>query len=154
MTAPDKPEGLIAGGEQVRSSEAASHNTPPAEEDRGERLLPCPICGKSVEMTRHKGSDETGECWDYLAVQCQAKDHLVMCDGGETAAEVASAWNRRALLSSPRVEGETRRKALEEAAPMPASCPEGMGDPSVDCAWPVCPCAARARRAALSPQGE
>lgn len=34
MTAPDKPEGLIAGGEQVRSE--ASHNTPPAEEDRGE----------------------------------------------------------------------------------------------------------------------
>lgn len=58
-------------------------------------------------MSRHKGSDETGERWDYLAVECRGKDHNVLCDSGDTAEEVAAAWNRRF---------PSRQSILEEAA--------------------------------------
>lgn len=65
-----------------------------------EELKPCPFCGGAVKMDRHKGSDETGERWDYFSVECRGKDHNVICDSGDTAEEVAASWNRRAPMTA------------------------------------------------------
>ena len=101
MTAPDKPEGLIAGGEQVRSE--ASHNTPPAEEDRGE---PDDSWKEALEgdLFGLVGSAALAAGVTVTVEQSLAIAHAVM--------RYMLADESLPLLSSPRVE-EKMREALE-----------------------------------------
>jgi len=45
-------------------------------------------------------------------------------------------------------------RPMTEGERMPSTCPLGMGDPSVDCAWPVCGCKALAALSLIEGEDE
>ena len=113
-----KPEGLLAGGEQVLAQ--ASHKNPPAEEDRGERARSDISFERATEMaetllTLHERGLQLAEAGPDAAEDWakNATDYRSICY--VTAPVLAVKLIDALALSSPRVE-EVRREALEEAA--------------------------------------